>query len=1005
MRRDSSARKATQNDDDDDDELASHPQEIFIRRDPDTQFAIKRANASHKLQATMAHIIEKYSRDFEGIGDEIDMATGEIVVNNGHLRSMRDEGDVEGLWVEGDSNIDEDEGILLEDLTDEYSDNEGRVREVRDSQGDDENSDRSSVRENDSNAPPEDDDTAKSKSSKTMPKTANDLNQNQDELPPSHLDHRHNREPDDDPRFESPPLGLGSSSFGYGPPPPGFGQWGMMPGITMQVWGRDDIPPYFNMLPSMPVPGFTGGRYDFPTNNGQTSIWGRKWVKRTKRAGSMKCSSKPAANTQLSEAVADRDLGVAKGDDSIHSDAQQTQSQKPQASDRTINATDEDYDLIFSGTTDPNPPTRSSPVPSRKKSPAKGKPREQEPENALKKAANNVVKSPYHYSEKYGSGRRRSGRVRKQTEYMGKISWDDAREWQNSGQTLSVELYRADPSVREDFQSVDSTDEERLPNQQRVQKNALIRKEAEAEEHFQTQVVPDSQDTATPFNSSAPCASQSMGNTNQTGTFDQISLPAMELSDDEAPLVLSRIKPRKRWIEPLSTAAQPQVSIQHQSLADDAVASVTSTPSTSTKKDTPRAKSKVAEVLDAALQSPKRKRGRPRTSTKISGVSPVATIIVAPNSNPEPQKRKRGRPRKSDVMGHHVQVEAQCERQKVVDANEFPLHGQVIEQGLEEEIQTREAPETAHHLSYELRWLYKTKPKDSVMHEAQDVDLDKRLRSRRSREMFQQTEDTTETPKKVAGRPQNTALEKQLKSPKPQEILQATGTGMEEPRKVSAEPVVFQDGLASSPEAVPASPSNSDVFNSDEPAGGNGSVDDEGPLDGNELPNTDEHLSNDNADGSPIDDNVPFNTPQDTTVQPVSTPRKPKDTTAHPTELLSSSHKPHTPRHTSIRTNRAPSSRRSLLSFVTDSDSDNDGQRDELIRRVKSASKTKSSRPVTHKIWRSTALTREVSRTPRRRRVQEMSSPTSTVQTPGGTLRTCGVDGYHCGRDYCFTCF
>jgi hypothetical protein len=86
----SSSRKDLQDeDDDDDDELASHPNEIRIRRDPDIQFALKRANADHKLQSTMAHIIEKYSRNFEGIGDEIDMETGEIVVNNGHLRSMR----------------------------------------------------------------------------------------------------------------------------------------------------------------------------------------------------------------------------------------------------------------------------------------------------------------------------------------------------------------------------------------------------------------------------------------------------------------------------------------------------------------------------------------------------------------------------------------------------------------------------------------------------------------------------------------------------------------------------------------------------------------------------------------------------------------------------------------------------------------------------------------------------------------------------------------------------
>ncbi|KAI9763629.1 MAG: hypothetical protein M1835_007765, partial [Candelina submexicana] len=43
--------------------------------------------------STFESIFEKYSKDFSTVGDEIDLETGEIVINNGHLRKMRDEQD------------------------------------------------------------------------------------------------------------------------------------------------------------------------------------------------------------------------------------------------------------------------------------------------------------------------------------------------------------------------------------------------------------------------------------------------------------------------------------------------------------------------------------------------------------------------------------------------------------------------------------------------------------------------------------------------------------------------------------------------------------------------------------------------------------------------------------------------------------------------------------------------------------------------------------------------
>ncbi|KAL1622620.1 hypothetical protein SLS56_008667 [Neofusicoccum ribis] len=65
-----------------------------------------------RLKNTFEHIFEKYSRDFSGIGDEIDLETGEIVVNNGHIVHIQDERDTgEGFddWEEGDD--DDDNGL------------------------------------------------------------------------------------------------------------------------------------------------------------------------------------------------------------------------------------------------------------------------------------------------------------------------------------------------------------------------------------------------------------------------------------------------------------------------------------------------------------------------------------------------------------------------------------------------------------------------------------------------------------------------------------------------------------------------------------------------------------------------------------------------------------------------------------------------------------------------------------------------------------------------------
>lgn len=105
-----------------DDELLDQPEVVSMRRDPGYQLERKRANAVFRLKSTFESIFEKYGKDFSGVGDEIDLATGEIVVNNGHLEMMENEQDTgedygeEGLLESGSqagSETEDEEAAVL----------------------------------------------------------------------------------------------------------------------------------------------------------------------------------------------------------------------------------------------------------------------------------------------------------------------------------------------------------------------------------------------------------------------------------------------------------------------------------------------------------------------------------------------------------------------------------------------------------------------------------------------------------------------------------------------------------------------------------------------------------------------------------------------------------------------------------------------------------------------------------------------------------------------------
>ncbi|KAB8067295.1 centromere protein Scm3-domain-containing protein [Aspergillus leporis] len=60
-----------------------------------------RAQNDQRLKSIFEGIFEKYGKDFSDVGDEIDLRSGKIVVNNGHIQGLEDEDDTgeKGAWL------------------------------------------------------------------------------------------------------------------------------------------------------------------------------------------------------------------------------------------------------------------------------------------------------------------------------------------------------------------------------------------------------------------------------------------------------------------------------------------------------------------------------------------------------------------------------------------------------------------------------------------------------------------------------------------------------------------------------------------------------------------------------------------------------------------------------------------------------------------------------------------------------------------------------------------
>ena len=83
--------------------------------DPDAELYEKRARNDLHLKSRFEAIFEKFGKDFSEVGDEIDMHTGKIVVNKGHLDGMAHEQDL-GQAIDPSSQRLSRQGMAIQDL-------------------------------------------------------------------------------------------------------------------------------------------------------------------------------------------------------------------------------------------------------------------------------------------------------------------------------------------------------------------------------------------------------------------------------------------------------------------------------------------------------------------------------------------------------------------------------------------------------------------------------------------------------------------------------------------------------------------------------------------------------------------------------------------------------------------------------------------------------------------------------------------------------------------------
>lgn len=927
---------------DEDDELASQPFEVEAKRDPDYKLSVERAYADQRFQITMAHIFEKYGRDFDGIGDEIDLVTGEIVVNNGHIRNMRDEGDVgDGLAGDlADGEDDEDEGILLEDLFDDEEEDGDEVRGQEKSQRG-----FGAKLQNINNTDDDEEDRIIQgrEASRDSQSTALVLgSSSRNTLDVSRAVARSSLYAAQG--FASPTeLPFASSPFSFDRSPFATEPWGFPGQFADPLWDQPELfavhQPQKQQLPIKP------SRYNFPSQSGESSIWapnskfrdnedkplqsaftntfGKHLLARRKkiiRHPLLLPPTKPVDDESRrgeEEEEEDEDV-ILTGkrykekqttDDTSAEPARQSNNlqqskslARKEAEERGGEGTSSDsgYKSVGSARRSRKRKQRSGEDLTRNEASVTPSENVKRSSNLQPNKLSHKVKEPNQKASLIElpdetDGRRRSGRTRKQVEFLNKISWAEAlaerssekhdlyHEHGEAERPESVPEYEEHHTLSEPETDCipDSADEEEEEGEER--------EDGDSKPQVDTSISHESEDRQPEL------ANHSRAQL-PAGFFHKPVDSGCLLSDDEAPTLLS--KPRKSPPRRISTSTLPLREIHDVEANSRAEASSSNVgkerlPSHSLKK---RMSTKNATINSSPTAHKGSIKQLDIPSEESSGVAPLTssptgflsriTLHVSSDDTPQPLEASAKKARNQSAVIPNASSSASEDPKAMTSAQK-----------------RRRSKPTKHIAAI------------TVIDDS-------------SYETFDDFSHAESSP-----------LAKNSLRVEP---------ALPSPQRTVTPPEAVNQALAQSPSKV------SSLSLSKSPSKSPSKRD------------------------SQLASTMEVDRPLPSLSNPPQTPR----------------------RHRSLK---VPSSRHSILSLLSD---DEDEGIDELGRNLTAVPKLLSSAAQTtaRKVWKSSTRTREVYHTPVKKRPSEPVSPGSIIKTPGGTLRACGLDGYRCGRDFCFTC-
>jgi hypothetical protein len=916
--------------DSDDDELAYEPHEVVARSDPDYRLNLRRAYADHKFQATMAHIFQKYGRDFEGIGDEIDMVTGEIVVNNGHLDRMRNEGDV-GVEVDQDRDQEqeqddssEDEGIALGDL---FGDDEDPQLDLMGETWDG-NNERRNLQERAPHHP------IATLSTNIRPGPF------PDDLPSIYSDSIHGFPGLD---YAPPPYGLPPMNNDFGIQPLGMGPWDLPPDIAQIPLSAPRPPSFLNIRT---------GRYEFPVQNGKSSIWARGShnddeepamplpMLATKPQTSkpvVKCRKKishpqieieaeddfMSTTTDAQVSAADHDKSVRKGvvrtgkrasslvdkpvvgstdvapgaNLELSKRPELAKRNEPNCSDRHLNRSRPDLESQAESLLTPVQPNKSQ-----------TRPKASQVDEVEGGSRSNIEKSRLG-QDTQSNGLKHSSLVQHQPELLDEvISWSHLDMKNRPSTKVLVELVPLDPQAREEYIRIDIEDD--TVDSSLRDTTGRVNENDERPKSTIATIIPDSQSSGTAIPDSQSSGS-SIPDSRSTGTVIPGTLPSSATIPDSqsSGLVIPNSQSSGTSVgsvlpvAPTADASREPQPEQTNISFDDVFA--LSDDEAPVFFEPQRAKMNSSEII-------------PDTQSQTSSSAPLTAHLEAipeyENNQIHEDSCVAGETSQNDI--HEITETTPAEENSTHPINEDITPASLVE--------------------------ITTEPVDSNNDENPVV-----------------AEESSEKPEEAI---------KSLPAPNYNETS--------------------NEVVASGDDAVYVDSTDNVSTNEHDSI----------PQDSLVAPDT---SRNDQTEASPTTSEIPNHQQSQ---PPSSNTSKDEKLGEKPGKKSSA---PSTPRHAIRHSIRAPSSRRSVLSLVSDDEGDGNGldnEMDELGRSTGFLNHPSTGSSIVRKMWKSSARTTEIYRTPVKRNRTTPASPGSTVKTPGGTIRTCGVEGFRCERDFCFTC-